>query len=120
MLCPRDYHRKTPYNNETKDQLWMSILSDSHDIHCGCPTPFAHLLSLIFPIGHTDRNKTINQILWRDFKELCHSGGNAAAASSGQGEDTKEKPIEEEGALYIRDEDLANLTEKEDAVAGTR
>lgn len=56
----------------------MSILSDSHEAICGCDTPFAHLLANIFPIGHSDRNNTINQILWRDFKQLCHSGGDAA------------------------------------------
>lgn len=55
----------------------MSIIGDSHDAICGCDQPFAHLLSNIFPIGHTDRNSTINQILWRDFKQLCRSGGDA-------------------------------------------
>lgn len=120
MLCPRDYFRNPKYNTETKDQLWMSILSDSHEIYCGCDTPFAHLLANIFPIGHADRDKTINQILWRDFKQLCHSGGDAGAASGTPGGGGKEKPIEGEGDLYIRDEDLAGITEKEDAAAGTR
>lgn len=80
MFCSRDYYKPSTYNQDTKDQLWMSVLSDTHDIHCSCPTPFAHLLSIIFPIGHQDRNKTINQILLRDFKE-CHSGGDAGAAA---------------------------------------
>lgn len=77
MFCSRDFYRKNRYNQETNDQLWMSILSDSHELYCGCDTPFAHLLSNIFPIGHQDRNKSINQILLRDFKQLqkCHSGG---------------------------------------------
>ncbi len=77
MFCAKDFYRTPKYNTETKDQLWMSILSDSHELYCGCDTPFAHLLSNIFPIGHQDRNKTINQILLRDFKQLqrCHSGG---------------------------------------------
>lgn len=77
MLCSRDFHRKSPYNNETKDQMWMSIIGDSHDAICGCDQPFAHLLTNIFPLGHTDRDKTINQIIWRDFKQLCRSGGDA-------------------------------------------
>ncbi len=76
MLCSKDFHRKSPYNHETKDQMWMSIIGDTHDAICGCDQPFAHLLTNIFPIGHTDRDKTINQIIWRDFKQLCRSGGD--------------------------------------------
>ncbi len=64
----------TPFNNETKNQMWMSMIADGHDICCGCTQPFAHLLDSIFPEGHTDRNKTINYIIQRDFS-LCHSGG---------------------------------------------
>ncbi len=82
MLCSKDFHRKSPYNHETKDQMWMSIIGDTHDAICGCDQPFAHLLTNIFPIGHTDRDKTINQIIWRDFKQLqkCHSSGDAENA----------------------------------------
>lgn len=54
--------------------MWMSMISDGHDIHCGCCQPFAHLLDSIFPEGHADRNKTIEQIIQRDL-QLCHSGG---------------------------------------------
>lgn len=75
----------------------MSILSDSHEICCGCEFPFAHLLSNIFPLGHADRNLTVNQILLRDFKEQCHSSGKggessglAGAAGQPEKEDTKE------------------------------
>lgn len=64
---------------DTKNQLWCSIIADSHDSVCGCELPFAHLLSSIFPPGHTDRDKTINQILERDYKQLCHSGGKGDA-----------------------------------------
>lgn len=52
----------------------MSMISDGHDIHCGCCQPFAHLLDSIFPKGHADRNKTIEQIVQRDL-QLCLSGG---------------------------------------------
>ena len=62
----------------------MSILADGHDNICHCPTPFAHLLATIFPPGHQDRNLTINQILERDYKELCLSGG-AEGESHGSG-----------------------------------
>ncbi len=64
----------TPYNNETKNQMWMSMIADGHDICCSCLFPFAHLLDSIFPEGHTDRNKTVAEIIERDYK-ICRSGG---------------------------------------------
>lgn len=68
------FFRPTPYNNDTKNQMWMSMIGDGHDICCGCPQPFAHLLDSIFPEGHADRSLTIEQIIERDYP-LCHSGG---------------------------------------------
>ncbi len=70
----KDFYTPTPYNQDTKNQMWMSMIADSHDICCDCNGPFAHLLASIFPEGHRDRDLTINQILIRDYKE-CLSGG---------------------------------------------
>lgn len=53
--------------------MWMSMISDGHDMCCGCTRPFAHLLDSIFPEGHKDRNKTVQQIIQRDL--TCLSGG---------------------------------------------
>lgn len=74
-LSAEDFYRKTPFNVVTQNQIWMSQISDSHDNFCHCYCPFAHLLASIFPPGHKDRDLTINQILQRDYKELCRSGG---------------------------------------------
>ncbi len=74
-LCAKDFYKSTPFNPETKTQIWMSIIADGHDNICHCPCPFAHLLACIFPPGHSDRDLTINQILERDYIQLCHSGG---------------------------------------------
>lgn len=52
----------------------MSAIGDTHDMFCGCDQPFAHLLDNIFPEGHIDRNKSIQSIIQRDFKQ-CHFGG---------------------------------------------
>lgn len=105
-LTSTDFYKPTKYNPETLNQIWMSEIADSHDIWCDCTGPFAHLLSSIFPPGHRDRDKTINQILERDYQQ-CHSGGLAeerggSAAASGdattdlkQEEDTQ-KPEEED------------------------
>lgn len=68
------FFKSTKYNGQTLNQMWMSMISDSHDIHCRCECPFAHLLDSIFPEGHQDRNKTIAQIITRDL-QTCHSGG---------------------------------------------
>lgn len=54
--------------------MWMSVIADTHDIHCQCECPFSHLLQSIFPPGHKDRGLTIDQITTRDFLQ-CHSGG---------------------------------------------
>lgn len=108
MLCSRDFFNQSKYNNETKEQLWMSILSDTHESICACNFPFAHLLSIIFPLGHSDRDKTINDILRRDYKEKCLGGGTAGDATTLVPDaagtvhvpiDTKEKDPEEEGSV---------------------
>ncbi len=74
-LSAKDFYSATKFNQDTKNQLWMSMIADSHDCTCDCDTPFAHLLASIFPPGHKDRNLTINQILARDYTEKCRSGG---------------------------------------------
>jgi len=71
----KDFFIPTPFNEETKNQIWMSQIADSHDNICHCNHPFAHLLANIFPVGHKDRDLTINQILLRDYQEKCLSGG---------------------------------------------
>lgn len=112
MISAKDFHKRCTYNFETKDQLWCSIIADSHDASCGCNWPFAHLLSLIFPPDHKDRHLTINQILERDYKELCHSGGTDAKDSGGAATEDLEKegdgPKDEEKG-YIKDEELEQL-----------
>nr|AEI71742.1 ORF1 [Torque teno midi virus] len=72
------FYKKTPYNGSTKNQMWMSMVGDGHDIFCGCEKPFAHMLDSIFPEGHQDRDLTIRQIIQRDLQ--CHSGGEEEAA----------------------------------------
>jgi len=79
-LCANDFFSATTFNNDTKNQLWLSIVADAHDSICNCWHPFAHMLASIFPPGHQDRNRTIEEILQRDYKEKCHSGGGDAAA----------------------------------------
>lgn len=111
MLSHKDFARKTKYNIDTQNQIWMSGIADSHDAWCDCDSPFAHLLASIFPPGHGDRNKTIDQILYRDYKKQCLSGG-AAEKNIGNpetsGEIKEEKTTEDDG-LAGADEELAEL-----------
>lgn len=98
MLCTKDFYKRSAYNHETLEQLWCSQIGDSHDSFCGCDKPFSHLLAAIFPIGHADRNKSINQILARDYKETCHSGGGDAESHGlAGGEGAAETHIKQEG-----------------------
>lgn len=96
MLSAKDFRKPCNYNSDTKDQLWCSIIADAHDSNCGCNWPFAHLLANLFPPGHKDRKLTIDQILLRDYKELCLSGGAAEKSHGGAGGTAEEKPLKEE------------------------
>lgn len=78
------FYKPAKYNGHTKQQMWMSVIADFHDSMCNCWHPFGHLLDIIFPEGHKDRDKTIAQIVSRDSK--CHSGGEEEGGS-GQTED---------------------------------
>lgn len=103
-LTAKDFYRPCLYNEETKNQLWMSNIADSHDSWCNCNTAFAHLLASIFPPGHTDRSRTIQEILARDFREKCLSGGDDAENSGLAAVDllAKDDTIKREG----QEEDL--------------
>ncbi len=121
-ICSRDFFNKTAYNAETLEQLWMSTLSDTHEMICGCNHPFAHLFSIIFPIGHTDRDKTIDFILARDFKEKCLSSGKGGDASGNPEEittaDLKQEDTREDSLAGADVEDL--LSAAAAAAADTR
>lgn len=106
MLCSKDFFNKSKYNPETKEALWLSVIQDTHDSICSCDHGYAHLLALIFPLGHRDRNKTINDILLRDYKEKCLSGGAGDAASGFPKPDT-DAEIPTEGAAGPSEEDAA-------------
>ena len=108
-LSAKDFYTPTPYNQDTKNQIWLSQIADSHDNFCNCNHPFAHLLASIFPPGHKDRNFTINQILARDYKEKCLSGGTADANHGLEHTDIKEEPTNQEEKDSLADADIEGL-----------
>lgn len=88
-----DFYKPSPYNCDTKTQIWLSQVADGHDNFCNCNAPFGHLLASIFPPGHKDRDITINKILGRDLKE-CLSGGTDERNSGGAGDAAATKPTD--------------------------
>nr|UHS18340.1 MAG: hypothetical protein [Gammatorquevirus sp.] len=68
------FYKPATYNGDTREQMWMSTISDFHDCFCKCWHPLTHALACIFPEGHKDRNLTIKEIIERDLQ--CHSGGD--------------------------------------------
>lgn len=111
-LNSTDYYKQSTYNAETKNQLWMSNIADSHDIFCSCHTPFAHLLASIFPPGHQDRNLTVQQILERDYQE-CHSGGKEEEShglAGGPDTERDEGPTtDQKEEDFVEDEEITEL-----------
>lgn len=93
----KDFFNPTPYNQDTKNQIWMSQIADAHDNICNCNHPFAHLLANIFPVGHKDRDLSINQILLRDYTEKCRSGGEGETSHGGADLDIVDATTKTEG-----------------------
>lgn len=105
-----EFYRPPAYNTETKFQLWTTAIIDFHDTWCSCCRPIAHLLSGLFPPDHQDYNKTIQQILHREYNTpICHfggqeeKGGGEAETGLTTREDIKEKNTEEEEGPNIED-----------------
>lgn len=105
MFTAKDFFKPCKYNPETQNQIWMSMIQDSHDNHCSCNKPFAHLLASIFPPGHKDRGQTIEYIINRDYNTKCHFGGQEETnsgleigtdAAAGLPSEIKEEHTEEE------------------------
>lgn len=97
-----NFYRPSTYNADTRQQMWMSVIGDFHDSFCACERPFAHLLDIIFPEGHTDRTKRVDYIILRDFK-TCPSGGEEEKShgillgeSAATFKTEREEPTEEE------------------------
>lgn len=109
-------YKPSTYNVETKQQLWMSVVGDTHDSFCSCDTPFAHALDLMFPVGHTDRNLTVDQIITRDSARW-HSGGTEDKNHGlADGEEEINMPQREEDDLEnIGDEEIEELIAAADA-----
>lgn len=119
-ISSKDFFQPTPFNETTKQQIWMSQIADGHDNICNCNHPFAHLLANIFPPGHKDRHLTINQILQRDYKEKCLSGGAAASAGGSRtaDPDTEDTGVAESG--YVEDQELEDLIAAGESAATPR
>ncbi len=111
-LTAADFYKDTYYNSDTKTQLWLETIQNTHDCFCNCNLPYAHLLSSLFPPGHKDRDSTINFVLQRDYQERCLSGGDAAenhgfTTTGIKEEDTRKEDLEDAFGEENLDELLA-------------
>lgn len=104
------FFKDCTYNHETREQMWMSVVTDFHDSICSCTSPVAHLIDIVFPEGHKDKDLTIRQILTRDLKS-CLSGGIEERGFGGATDDGEEKGGQEERKedKDIEDTDLEGL-----------
>lgn len=112
-----NFFRKTTFNQETLEQLWLSLINDTHDSICNCTRPFIHLLALLFTEEHKDRHLSIHNIITREFKEhQCLFGGDAdknIGMALAAGIPEEEKPTEEKEDLT--EEDIEELIAATDA-----
>lgn len=111
MSTALNFYKFSPYDSDTKQQLWLSQMTDAHDTWCGCTEPIAHFLSAIFPPDHKDYNCTIKQIVTRRHKELQWYFGGKDERSGGEAE---EGPSTKENIKQTKeDEDFADLNVEE-------
>lgn len=89
------------YNLIGRNQLWIDSCIHAHDTWCGCSYPIAHFIDSVVPVGHKDRDLTINEILSRDLTAKCHfggaaetNGGVAPALDTAARENTEEEDLE--------------------------
>ena len=84
-----NFFRKCYFNQETQEQLWLSLINDTHDNFCSCTRPVPHLLALLFTEEHRDRHLSIHNIITREFKDhQCLFGGQEEENGGGAKEDT--------------------------------
>lgn len=121
MTTPINFYRPTPYSQETKEQIWSTIVTDSHDEFCGCTEPFSHLANLLIPPDHPDRHLTINQLVRKNFRrQLCLFGGKGEEGGTTQEEEPstenlkQEKEPDKEDFADINIEDLLAAAAAED------
>ncbi len=111
MTTPLEFYRPTPYNSETKHQIWTTIFSDAHDEFCGCTEPTAHYLSILIPEDHPARHQSIDTFIKNCYKrQKCLFGGKEEANG---GEAATEPTTKESLHLNQEKEDFADINPEE-------
>lgn len=109
-----DFYRPTPYNKETKEQIWNTIVTDAHDEFCGCTEPSAHLLNNLIPPDHPARKQTIDSFINNCFRrQQCLFGGKEETS----GGEAKEGPGIKENTTNIPGEEPFEEVNVEDLIA---
>lgn len=112
------FYRPTPYSAETKQQIWSTIITDAHDMHCGCTEPISHLINDLIPPDHPDRHLTVDQLIKKNYRrQICLFGGTEekdggeADADHTTEKDTKQKEEDPEGLTEQNIEELIAATD---------
>lgn len=74
-MNPTAFFEPPTYNLDSKQQIWIDGIINSHDIWCGCDSPIAHMLNHLLPPGHKDRYKTVDEIITEAYKQKWPFGG---------------------------------------------
>lgn len=98
------------YNHLGRQQLWVDSCILSHDAWCGCNCPIAHLIDSILPLGHKDRDLTVQEILSRDYSVRCRSGGEEEVSGGpATALNTEDGPTEEDLEKIFTDDAIEEL-----------
>ncbi len=82
------------YNLDGRQQLWIDACLLAHDTWCGCDSAAVHLLSALLPIGHKDRELTVDELIQKGYNQKCHFGGTEETSGT-QTEDLHTEQEEE-------------------------
>lgn len=117
MLPFYKFYKKTPYSAETQEQIWSTIFTDAHDLHCGCTEPVGHFLNYIIPPDHPDRHLTVDQLIYKTYKRTkCLSGGTE---EKGGGEAATDLTTREETSTQKERKDFEDIDAEDLLAAAT-
>lgn len=117
MLPYYKFYKKTPYSSETQQQIWSTIFTDTHDLHCGCTEPVGHFLNEIIPPDHPDRHITVDQLIYKTYKRTkCLSGGTE---EKGGGEGVTDPSTKEETSTQKERKDFEDIDAEDLLAAAT-
>lgn len=117
MSSPINFYKPSPYNSETKNQIWTTIFTDAHDEFCGCTEPAAHFLNQLIPPDHPSRHQSIDSFIKSCYKrQRCLFGGKEEKDG---GEEDTDPGTKEKLPTKREEEEFENINPEELLAAAT-